>query len=127
MSSGANFASYLVGGRLDPPFMPTKPNPYIEGTIIESQGGKNDSKLVVTEDCELLSIAVGVSEYEPKDYWNLYVGDKLVCRNIFTKDVPEGMYLTAVIPCKAGTQFHLEYFNVGGKPKFVWVNYQMLK
>ncbi|MWV43093.1 Low copy number virion structural protein [Paenibacillus sp. HJL G12] len=127
MSNGANFASYLVGGRLDPPFMPTKTDPYIEGTIIESQGGKNDSKLVVTEDCELLSIAVGVSDYEPKDYWNLYVGDKLVCRNIFTKDVPEGMYLTAVIPCKAGTQFHLEYFNVGGKPKFVWVNYQMLK
>lgn len=127
MSKGANFASYLVGGRLDPPFMPTKTMPFIEGTMFESRGGKVDSKLVVEEDCELLSIAVGVSDYEPRDYWNLYVGDKLVCKHIYTKDVPEGMYLTAVIPCEAGTQFHMEYFNEGGKPKFVWVNFQMLK
>jgi hypothetical protein len=127
MSSGANFASYVVGGRLDPPFMPTKTNPFIEGVMVESpSAGKVESKLVVEVDCELLSIAVGVSDYEAKDYWNLYVGDKLVCKNIFTKDLPEGMYLTAIIPCKKGTQFHMEFFNVGGKPKFVWANYQML-
>lgn len=128
MSAGANFTSYLVGGRLDPPFMPTKTAPYIEGVIIESKtAGKYDSKLIISEDCELLSIAVGVSDYEPKDYWNLYVGSQLVCKNIYTKDVPEGMYLTAVMPCSAGTQFHIEFFNEGGKQKYVWVNYQMLK
>lgn len=128
MSSGANFVGYLVGGRLDPPFMPTKTDPYIEGIMIESTGmGKVENRLTVQDDCELLAVAVGVSYYEARDYWNLYVGDKLVCKNIYTKDLPEGMYLTAVIPCKAGTQFHFEFFNEGGKPKFVWVNYQMLK
>ncbi len=128
MSSGVNFANYLVGGRLDPPFMPTKTNPYIEGIMIESaSAGKVESKLAVAEDCELLSIAVGVSQYEVRDYWNLYVGSQLVCRNIYTKDLPEGMYLTAIIPCKAGTQLHFEFFNEGGKPKFIWVNYQTLK
>lgn len=127
MSNGANFVNYMAGGRFDPPFMPTKTIPYIEGTMVEARVGKNDSKLTISEDCELLSVAVGVSDYEPRDYWNLYVGNDLVCRNIYTKDVPEGMYLTAIIPCTAGTTFHLEYFNVGGKPKYVWVNYQMLK
>lgn len=128
MSSGANFASYVVGGRLDPPFMPTKTNPYIEGVMVEAQSaGKVESKLLLTDDCELLSVAVGVSHYEAKDYWNLYVGEKLVCRNIYTKDIPEGMYLTAIIPCPSGTQLHFEFFNEGGKPKYVWVNYQTLK
>lgn len=128
VSTSANFASYIVGGRLDPPFMPTKTKPYIEGTVLESDAaGKVDNKLMIQEDCELLSIAVGVSHYEARDFWNLYVGDQLVCKNIFTKDVPEGLYLTAVIPCKAGTQFHLEFFNIGGRKKHVWVNYQMLK
>lgn len=128
MSSGANFASYLVGGRLDPPFMPTKTHPYIEGIMVESKlAGKVENRLIIDEDCELLSVAVGVSNYEARDYWNLYVGDKLVCKNIYTKDLPEGMYLTAIIPCKVGTQIHFEFFNEGGKPKFVWVNYQTLK
>lgn len=128
MSSGANFASYMVGGRFDPPFMPTKTKPYIVGSMVESERiGKVESKIVVEEPCELLSVAVGVSNYEPKDYWNLYVGNELVCKNIYTKDVPEGMYLTAIIPCEIGTLFHLEFFNEGGKQKYVWVNYQMLK
>jgi hypothetical protein len=128
MSSGVNFANYIVGGRFDPPFMPTKTNPYIEGIMVEStSAGKVENRLAVAEDCELLSVAVGVSQYEVRDYWNLYVGNQLVCRNIYTKDLPEGMYLTAIIPCKAGTQLHFEFFNEGGKPKFIWVNYQMLK
>ncbi|ALA07170.1 putative low copy number virion structural protein [Brevibacillus phage SecTim467] len=128
MSSASNFASYVVGGRFDPPFMPTKTDPYIEGIMVESAGaGKVENKLTVNDDSELLSISVGVSNYEAKDYWNLYVGNKLVCKNIYTKDLPEGMYFTAIIPCTKGTQFHFEFFNEGGKPKFVWVNYQMLK
>ncbi|WP_151734138.1 Low copy number virion structural protein [Paenibacillus tengchongensis] len=128
MSSGANFASYLVGGRLDPPFMPTKTAPFIQGDILESKGmGKVESRLAAPGDCELLSVAVGVSYYEPRDYWNLYVGNRLVCQRIYTKDVPEGMYLTAVIPVKSGEQFHIEFFNEGGKQKFIWVNYQMLR
>lgn len=128
MSNAANFASYLVGGRLDPPFMPTKTAPFIEGIMIESlTAGKAEHRLNIEEDCELLSVAVGVSFYEARDYWNLYVGDKLVCKNIYTKDLPEGMYLTAIIPCKKGTQLHFEFFNEGGKPKYVWANYQTLK
>lgn len=128
MSSGANFASYVVGGRFDPPFMPTKTNPYIEGIMIESKTmGKVDGYLTVGEDCELLSVAVGASFYEAKDYWNLYVGNQLVCKNIFTKDLPEGMYFTAVIPCPTGTTLHFEFYNEGGRSKYVWVNFQMLK
>ena len=128
MSSGANFASYMVGGRLDPPFMPTKTQPYIVGNRIESRGiGKVESKMQVSHDCELLAVAVGASFYESSDYWNLYVGDKLVCQRIFTKDLPEGMYFTAVIPCPTGTEFCFEFFNEGGRNKDIWMNYQMLQ
>lgn len=126
--SASDFVTYLAGGRLDPPFMPTKTFPLIVGDMVESSGaGKVEKKLTLEAECELLSVAVGVSNYEPKDYWNLYVGNDLVCQTIYTKDVPEGMYFTAVIPCPAGTQLHLEYFNEGGKQKYIYVNYQTLK
>ncbi|AIG26403.1 hypothetical protein BRLA_c020820 [Brevibacillus laterosporus LMG 15441] len=128
LASGANFASYVVGGRLDPPFMPTKTTPYIEGIILTSKGlGKIDHTLAIAEDSELLSIAVGSSHYEAKDFWNFYVNNQLICKNIYTKDLPEGMYLTALIPCKAGSTFYFEFFNEGGKNKYIWVNYQMLR
>ncbi|MEC0180444.1 Low copy number virion structural protein [Paenibacillus peoriae] len=128
MSSGSNFASYMVGGRLDPPFMPTKTRPYIVGNRIESRGiGRVESTMQVSHDCELLAVAVGASFYESSDYWNLYVRDKLICQRIFTKDLPEGMYFTAVIPCPKGTEFRFEFFNEGGRNKDIWVNYQMLQ
>ncbi len=108
--------------------MPTKTQPFIVGSMVESKSaGKVESRVLMQEECELLSVAVGVSNYEPKDYWNLYVGNELICKNIFTKDVPEGMYFTAIIPCEVGTEFHLEFFNEGGKQKYIYVNYQTLK
>lgn len=56
MSSGANFVSYMVGGRLDPPFMPTKTRPYIVGNRIESRGiGRVESTMQVSHAYELLS------------------------------------------------------------------------
>ncbi|MBG9790489.1 Low copy number virion structural protein [Brevibacillus laterosporus] len=128
MSGASNFASYIVGGRLDPPFMPTKTNPFIEGIMVESMGiGKTVKQYTVAEDAELLAVSVGTSFYEPKDHWNLHVGNHTICRNIYTKDLPEGMYLTAIIPTPKDTLIQFEYFNEGGTNKYVWVNYQMLK
>lgn len=128
LSGASNFTSYIVGGRLDPPFMPTKTNPFIEGIMVESMGiGKTVKQYTVAEDAELLAVSVGTSFYEPKDHWNLHVGNHTICQNIYTKDLPEGMYLTAIIPTPKDTLIQFEYFNEGGTNKYVWVNYQMLK
>lgn len=118
----------LAGGRLSPPFYPTKVMPYVKGEIIESFGlGVVDKETVISFDTELLAIAVGVSQYEARDFWNFYIDGKVVCEHIYTKDLPEGMYFTAIRNIPAGVPLKFEFFNQGGKSKYVWVNYQFLR
>jgi hypothetical protein len=125
MSFGIN---YVAGGRFDPPFMPTKTEPYIKGQMLESIGGGIQRVYFQPEvDVELLAVSVGASEYEARDYWDLIVDGRVVCDTIFTKDLPEGMYFTAIIPVEAGKALEFVFHNEGARPKFVWVNYQMLK
>lgn len=122
----------LNAGRLDYPFMPTKTSPYTEGVILEIPGQVGTYEVVYQppEDVELVSIAVGVNRYHPMDSWNVFIGDDIpknyICKNIYTKDVPEGIQLMAVKTVKAGTPITFRFNNDGGQSKYAWVNYQGL-
>lgn len=119
---------YLAGGRLDPPFMPTKVKPFIKGDTLQvSVMGAYRKDTPITLDGELLSVAVGCSMYEPKDYWNLYLDGDIICETVYTKNVPEGMFFLAVIPVLAGSTLTFEFVNNGGRAKYVWWNYQFLR
>lgn len=123
----------LNSGRLDYPFMPTKTVPYIKGKILEVFGavGTYDIEFTPVFDIELVSVAVGASEYQPRDNWSLFIGDDLVDNYIFdeiyTKDLPEGAYLMAVKTVKAGVPITFRFENEGGHAKYVWVNFQCLR
>lgn len=123
----------LNSGRLDYPFMPTKTSPYTEGLLLEIPGMVGDFSIDYTPsvDVELTSIAVGATRYHPTDSWNVFVGADLdknyICKNIYTKDVPEGIQLMAVKTIKAGETITFKFNNRGGQAKYAWINYQGLR
>lgn len=122
--------NYVVGGRLDPPFMPTKTSPYIKGDIMEFVQGSEQTQsksFVVMEDMEFLSVAVATSRYYPTDNWDLKVNDQIICQSIYTKDLPEGMFFIATIQLTVGDEIVFTFKNLENVPKFVWFNYQFLK
>lgn len=110
--------------------MPTKTKPYILGRLITFTDDKTlvkDDEFALNFDVELLSVSVGSSRYYPTDNWSMWVGEDLVFENIYTKDLPEGVYLMAVIPIKAGTPLKFRYVNNEMHEKHVWFNYQFLR
>lgn len=125
--------SRLSSGRLDYPFMPTKTVPYTEGILLEIPGmsGEFTAEYTPPMDIELTSIAVGANRYHPTDSWSVFIGEDLdknyICKNIYTKDVPEGIQLMAVKTVKAGEKITFKFNNRGGQSKYAWVNFQGLR
>lgn len=119
----------VAGGRFDKPFMPTKKNPYTKGIRVEMASGSAiaEHTYTLTTDAELISIAIAASRYEDRDFWNFYVNDKMIMDEIYTKELPEGLYLMVVVPLKQGDKLKFEFQNRTMTPKSVWLNYQMLR
>lgn len=123
----------LNSGRLDYPFMPTKTLSYTEGQLLNVPGsvGVFDITYSPPMDMELTSIAVGANRYHPTDNWSVFIGDdseiNYICKNIYTKDVPEGIQLMAVRTVKAGETITFRFDNRGGQSKYAWINYQGLR
>lgn len=122
--------SYVAGGRFDPPFMPTKQFPWVKGNILQCTMSTPVSQVIEYSmpcDAELLSIAVGTSRYYPTDNWSFAINGKVHCENIYTKDLPEGMFFMAIIPVKTDDKLQFTFVNDEKVAKFVWFNYQFLK
>lgn len=119
----------VAGGRFDKPFMPTKKNPYTKGIRVEMANGQPiaEHTYTLTTDAELISIAIAASRYEDRDFWNFYVNDKIIMDEIYTKELPEGLYLMVVVPVKKGDKLKFEFENRTMTQKSVWLNYQMLR
>lgn len=123
----------MNSGRLDYPFMPTKTVSYTEGVLLEVLGvvGVYDIVYKPPTDIELTSIAVGATRYHPTDSWSVFVGEdspkNYICKNIYTKDVPEGIQLMAVRTIPANTPITFRFDNRGGQSKHAWVNYAGLR
>lgn len=122
----------LRSGRLDYPWFPTMGRPFAEGQILELEASIQDFELVyeVPHDFELYSIALACSEYAPEDSWSVYMGDdepgNYILKNIYTKDLPEGFQLMAVMTFFKGDKLTLKFNNRSGRQKVVWINYQGL-
>lgn len=127
---GGSFdVTYTAGGRFDPPFYPTKQKPYVKGFTlpVPDGGGVHTMTFAVPFDVELISIACGCAKYHVQDCWDVRVNGEMVCESIYTKDLPEGMYLMAILQLKAGDKIEFFFHADSGAGKEVWVNYQMLK
>lgn len=123
----------LNSGRLDFPFMPTKTRPFAEGQVLEIPGqiADYDLEYEVPFDLELQSIALAASRYHPIDNWSVFMGadepDNYILKTIYTKDLPEGFQLMALLPLKKGDKLTLRFHNLGGQSKYVWINYLGLR
>lgn len=127
MGGGGFNVNYTAGGRLDAPFYPSKPIPYIKGQIMNVSGANAQMEYEVPFDVEFLGVAVGASRYDTLDNWTVTVNGVPIVETIYTKDLPEGMFFTVLIPLNAGDKISFLFINASGQPKDVWFNYQFLR
>ncbi|BAU28167.1 hypothetical protein DFP93_101244 [Aneurinibacillus soli] len=118
----------LSGGRLSWPFFPSKIKPFVKGFCLEVPGISGVHRMTYSPpmDAELLSVAVGASRYDSKDNWSVEINGERFIESIYTKDLPEGMYLMVVKPVLTGDEMKFVFDNQSGEPKEVWFNYQFL-
>ncbi|MFC5587547.1 Low copy number virion structural protein [Sporosarcina soli] len=125
MGGGFN-VNYTAGGRLDAPFYPSKPNPFIKGFILEVGETTTQKEYTLEQDAEFLGIAFAMSEYYTHDNITVKVNEKNILETVYTKDLPEGIFFTTLIPLKAGDSITFIFNNISQNPKDVWYNYQFL-
>lgn len=80
-------------------------------------------------DAELLALVVTCSGYGEEDYYNLYVNDELWFETWYPTEVKEGLYIgtsTYVYKLEPKSKFKLEFNNVSGTSKKVWLGIRML-
>lgn len=70
---------------------------------------------------ELLSLEVGCTGYSDVDYWNFYINERIVCENIYCKEVAQTKNLGA-IKLTAGDELYFEFNNNSGTSKVVWLD-----
>lgn len=81
------------------------------------------------KDAELIALVVTCSGYGEEDYYNLYVNDELWFETWYPTEVKEGLYIgtsTYVYVLDPKTKFRLEFNNVSGTSKKVWLGIRML-
>lgn len=81
------------------------------------------------EDAELIAIVVTCSGYGEEDFYNLYVNDEIWFETWYPTEVKEGLYIgtsTYVYVLEPKTKFKLEFNNVSGTSKKVWMGIRML-
>lgn len=119
--------NYQSGGRFDAPFFPTKRLPYIKGRRVRINGSTVTDTYICPQDMELMTIALGASRYNDKDYWSLTIDGQVIFDTIYTKDVPEGFYMMVTKEVKKDSEIVFSFTNDSGSYKTVWLNYQFLK
>ncbi|HDR5274721.1 TPA: Low copy number virion structural protein [Bacillus thuringiensis] len=120
--------TYLAGGRLDPPFHPTKTEPFIPGFIMDSTSFKTDEvKYTLPAEMEIYAISVSSSIYELDDKWDLIINGQTVCQDIYTKRLPEGMHFMVYKAVKAGDTIVFRFHNQGILDKTVWFELHFLR
>lgn len=120
---------YQAGGRHDYPFMPRFQYPFFKGIRVEVTSDDSvveHSYIVTHKKADFLSMAISCSRYEDKDNFNLFVNDNQLMETIYTKELPEGMYLMVCVPLVQGDRIKFQFINSSLTSKAIWVNYQAL-
>ncbi len=129
--------NYTVGGildrvrRIDSPVQIVLPSylfatyehPLIKGFRLEvpASPGMYPVRYVAEQDMELLSLEVGCTGYSDVDYWSFYINERIVCENIYCKEVAQTKNLGA-IKLTTGDELYFEFNNNSGTSKVVWLD-----
>lgn len=132
-------ASYVVGGEVDKvKYVEEIKNfaqlaqPYNKMEVMEVPALEGKYVLEYTSpdaEAELLALVVTCSGYGEDDYYNLYVNDILWFDTWYPTEVKEGLYIgtsTYVYKLENLTRFRLEFYNVSGTSKKIWLGVRML-
>lgn len=131
--------SYVVGGELDKV-------KYIENIKNFAQFTQPYNKMIlmnvpaiagvyeleyetIPEEVEVLSVVITCSGYGENDYYNLYVDDQKWFDTWFPTEVKEGLFIgtsTYVCRLEPKTKFKLQFINISGSQKKVWLGIRML-
>ncbi|WP_315792900.1 hypothetical protein [Paenibacillus sp. BIC5C1] len=116
------FDRYAVGGRLDPPYYPTKPHPHFVGRAIMVPAKANGDRMIkdtftMSHDLEFYAVSIRTNMNTVEDYWNLTVDGKVLAKNIHCKNYEEGLYFQVAHPVVAGKEFLFEYHTPHGDGK----------
>ena len=124
---------YIVAGRLDPPFQPTKTRPYILSRMVDIDGLRAiGSKRIVSDtftmshDVEFFAISLKADIITSADYWSLMVDGRLIINHVYCKDYGEGLYFQVAHPVKGGKEFEFEFSTEGDERKRIEVSYHFL-
>ncbi|ALA07245.1 hypothetical protein SECTIM467_121 [Brevibacillus phage SecTim467] len=125
------FSRYIVGGRLDPPYYPTKTSPHFVGRSIEIPSKAQGDRAIkdvfyMSHDLEFYAVSIRSSMPSPEDYWNLTVDGKQVAKNIHCKNWEEGLPFMVAHPVKAGKEFVFEFRTPHGDSKKIELMYHFL-
>lgn len=122
---------YAVGGRLDPPFYPTKTSPHYIGRSIlipvKAQGDRViKDTFTMSHDLEFYAVSIRASSLSPEDCWNLIIDGKIIAKNIHCKNYEEGLYFQIAHPVKAGKEFVFEFHTPHGERKSLELMFHFL-
>ncbi|OBZ11880.1 hypothetical protein A8L34_16290 [Bacillus sp. FJAT-27264] len=122
---------YVVGGRLDPPYYPTKPSPHFIGRNIEIPAKAQGDRIIrdtftMSHDLEFYAISIYADVDSIEDFWSLKVNGKTIIKNLHCKNYEEGLYFQVAHPVKAGNQFLLEYHTPHGDKKNLGLMFHFL-
>lgn len=106
--------------------------PYNEMVSYEVPGAKGQFDVEYTspnKEMEVLAITVTASGYGEGDKFDLYCNNVIWFKNWYLTEVKEGLFLgTSTFACRVppNSKFKVEFMNVSGNRKTVWVGFRML-
>ena len=132
-------SNYIVGGEIDKiRFVQeiknfaqlSKPyNKMVAMTVPAIAGTYELEYISPDNDAELLALVVTCSGYGEEDFYNLYVNNEIWFDTWYPTEVKEGLFIgtsTYVYKLEPNTKFKLEFYNISGTSKKVWLGVRML-
>lgn len=135
--------SYVAGGELDKvkkidrieniknfAQLPQPYNKMCAWNVPAISGVYNFNYTTPDQEMELLALVVTCSGYGENDYYNIYVNGDLWFDTWYPTEVKEGLYIgtsTYVYIMPPSSTIRLEFFNMSGTSKKVWLGVRMLR
>lgn len=124
-------ARNVVGGRLDPPFYPTKTSPCFIGRKITIPEKANVERIIkdtfyMSHDLEFYALSFKSDSPDFRDYWHLMIDGEVICNKLHCMSYEEGLYLQVAHPVTAGSEIYFEYNTSDGKAREVELLFHFL-
>jgi hypothetical protein len=121
----------ILGGRLDPPFYPTKSAALFVGRAISIPEKAQGTRVIMdtftmSHDLEFYAVSIRTDTPDAEDEWNLTVDGRAIVKNLHYMSYEEGLYFQVAHPVKAGKEFLFKYHTFNGESKEIELMFHFL-